>query len=86
MNWYVANLLSLTLHLMNYIETAPATFASGRGVYSYGTFSQRKILLFHHLALLFLMVAFCSASNNQICVCVCVFSLTLPIAMLTMRF
>ena len=49
------------------MEAIPATFCSGRGVYGCRTFSHRKILLFHHPALLFLMVASFFASNNQIC-------------------
>ena len=49
------------------MEGIPATFCSGRGVYSWRTFSHCKILLFHHPALLFLMVASFFASNNRIC-------------------
>ena len=49
------------------MEAIPATFCSGCGVYSWRTSSHRKILLFHHPALLFLKVASFFASNNRIC-------------------
>ena len=60
-------LLIIYSQLHSFMEAIPATFCSGRGVYSWRTSSHRKILLFHHPALLFLTVASFFASNNRIC-------------------
>ena len=65
------------------MEAIPATFCSGRGVYSWRTFSHRKILLFHHPALLFLTVAsFLPATIEFVDFWP---PLILPVAILTLR-
>ena len=71
---YVANILPLARRLINYLLQVTFIYGGdtgylcpGRGVYSWRTFSHRKILLFHHPALLFLTVASFFASNNRIC-------------------
>ena len=71
---YVANILPLVDRLINYLLPVTFTYGSNTGYLLFWAWCielenicHHKILLFHHPALLFLMVASFFASNNRIC-------------------